>query len=204
MTYIKTIKKVVSNDIIIEKSKFIAYLFPVHNKLEIQNKLAEMKKEYKDATHICYAYIINEFGVLTYKSFDDGEPSSTAGAPILNVLKKNDLENILCIVIRYFGGIKLGAGGLCRAYSKSCLDVLKKAELIELHKVDVYKIIVNYENEKKLFNRLKQCKAIIINKKYDLQITYLVIIKEKDKISELMNEYDLKATWEKIDSTWVE
>ena len=107
----KSIQKEITSEIIINKSRFITILTNINDIDKVKEKLEEIKKKYKDATHYCYAYIINNHE----KCSDNGEPSGTAGMPILNVLKQNDLTNILCVVIRYFGGIKLGAGGLIRA-----------------------------------------------------------------------------------------
>lgn len=114
----------IENEIIIKKSKFIAKLYKINNLNEIDNVINDLKKEYKKATHICYAYIING----QEKAVDDGEPSGTAGKPILNVLQKRKLNEILVVVIRYFGGIKLGAGGLVRAYTKSASEIIKLLE----------------------------------------------------------------------------
>ncbi len=101
----------------IKKSKFYAYAFSVSCVSDVDIILENLKKEHKKATHICFAYkIVN--GVEIIKFNDDGEPSGTAGKPILNVIEKKNLKNILICVVRYFGGIKLGAGGLVRAYSK--------------------------------------------------------------------------------------
>ena len=126
----KSIKEEVINEIIINKSKFITVLTNINDINKIKEKLEDIKKTYKDATHYCYAYIINNHE----KCSDNGEPSGTAGMPILNVLKQNNLTNILCVVIRYFGGIKLGAGGLIRAYSTSASEALNKANKKEVIK----------------------------------------------------------------------
>ena len=117
-----SIKNNIENTYIIKKSKFLTKLYKVNSIKEIDDILNNLKSEYSDSTHICYAYIINS----KEKCFDDGEPSGTAGMPILNILKKNNISNILAVVIRYFGGIKLGAGGLTRAYSNSVSDTSKK------------------------------------------------------------------------------
>lgn len=107
----------------IKKSKFIGLYFPVKSQDEVVEILNNLKKEHKKATHICYAYrLTNPF---SEKAFDDGEPSGTAGKPILNVLQKQDKKDFLLVVVRYFGGIKLGAGGLVRAYSKTASETLK-------------------------------------------------------------------------------
>ena len=110
-----TINNNVNNEYLINKSKFICYLIKVDNISDIDYNLNYLKQKYNDATHICYAYIISNI-----KRFnDDNEPSGTAGMPILNVLENNNLNYVLAVIIRYFGGIKLGAGGLVRAYTKS-------------------------------------------------------------------------------------
>ena len=122
----KTIEDYCST-IIINKSKFICELIYINNENEIIKRLNTIKNKYKDATHYCYAYICDNV-----KRFnDDGEPGGTAGMPILNVLENNNLNHVLCVVIRYFGGIKLGAGGLVRAYSDvtlQAIDIIEKVE----------------------------------------------------------------------------
>ena len=121
------IKKNAENEIIIKKSRFITKLYYIENTNKVNDIINEIKKEYKKCTHICYSYIIGP----NAKAVDDGEPSGTAGKPILNVLQKKNMTNVLCVVIRYFGGIKLGAGGLVRAYTKSASEVIKLVNLIE-------------------------------------------------------------------------
>lgn len=107
-----------------KKSKFIGYIYKINSIIDIKKVLEDLAKEHKKATHICYAYkIVGEN--YAEKAFDDGEPSGTAGKPILNVINKQGLSNILIVVVRYFGGVKLGAGGLVRAYSKTASEVLK-------------------------------------------------------------------------------
>lgn len=112
-----------SEEIVINKSRFIAYLFELKSLDEAKQAIETLKKEHKKANHVCYAYVYNR-EVVAEKCSDDGEPKGTAGYPILNVIKKKKLNNILVAVVRYFGGIKLGAGGLTRAYTKSAASVL--------------------------------------------------------------------------------
>lgn len=102
----------------IKKSKFIGYLFSLNDESDIKTILDFLKNEHKKATHICYAYKFSKGKVLV-KASDDGEPSGTAGRPILNVIEKKNLDNVMICVVRYFGGILLGAGGLVRAYTKT-------------------------------------------------------------------------------------
>ncbi|MCQ2564610.1 MAG: YigZ family protein [Clostridia bacterium] len=110
-------------EIEINKSKFIAYKFALENLEQVKAHLEELKHAHKKATHICWAYVYNK-EVVSEKCSDDGEPSGTAGHPILNVIKKKNLTNTMVAVVRYFGGIKLGAGGLTRAYTKASASVL--------------------------------------------------------------------------------
>lgn len=132
----KVIKENITSTIIINKSTFITELIKVNSIDEIKEELLNVKTKYKDATHYCYAYILDD----NKKSSDDGEPGGTAGVPMMEVLNKHELNKILCIVTRYFGGIKLGAGGLVRAYRKSVVETLEKATFNEL--IDGYNLIV--------------------------------------------------------------
>ena len=176
----KSIKEEVINEIIINKSKFITVLTNINDINKIKEKLEDIKKTYKDATHYCYAYIINNHE----KCSDNGEPSGTAGMPILNVLKQNNLTNILCVVIRYFGGIKLGAGGLIRAYSTSASEALNKTNITNL--VNGYNITIEfpYDNLKQIDYLLKN---IDIKKTYQTNITYTFNI-EKEKFNQIENK----------------
>lgn len=120
-----TINANTCNEYIVEKSKFLGFAYHVQAIDEIDAILAHLKQKYFDATHVCYAFdLINS----AMKCFDDGEPSGTAGKPILDCIQKQKLKNVLVVVVRYFGGIKLGAGGLSRAYSKSASLVLTSAQ----------------------------------------------------------------------------
>ena len=176
----KSIQKEITSEIIINKSRFITILTNINDIDKVKEKLEEIKKKYKDATHYCYAYIINNHE----KCSDNGEPSGTAGMPILNVLKQNDLTNILCIVIRYFGGIKLGAGGLIRAYSTSASEALNKAIITNI--VNGYNITIefSYDNLKQIDYLLKN---IDIKKDYQTNITYNFNITET-KFNQIENE----------------
>ena len=153
--------------IIIKNSRFICYIYKVDNIDEINKTLSETRVKYYDATHCCYAYILDNIK----KESDDGEPSGTAGIPMLQVLEKNNLNHVLCIVVRYFGKIKLGAGGLVRAYTKSVTETLKN-NIITL--VPGFKILLtfNYDSVKSVDYLLKD--IIIINKFFDNKITYEV------------------------------
>ena len=164
----KCIKNNISNTIYIKKSKFITYLYKVNNIEEVNKIFDDIKDKYKDARHITYAYIINNLE----KCSDDKEPSGTAGLPILNVLKSNGLDFILCIVIRYFGGILLGTGGLSRAYSSSCINALLLTDIVDIVDGIEYEVIFNYSESKNVDYILS--KSIILNKSFSNSINYLV------------------------------
>lgn len=163
----KQVKGIVKNELLITKSKFITYLFPVSSIEEIKEKLNEYKEKYKDATHICYSYILDE---NTFKYYDDGEPSSTAGAPIYQVLNGNDLIYTMCVVVRYFGGTKLGVGGLVKAYSNSCIEALSKATIIDYENLDTYLLTIDYSLYDKIEYFSKNNNIEIVNKTFEEKI----------------------------------
>ncbi len=126
----KTIKENVTAQITEKKSKFICDLSYVSSKQEAEQKIKEIKKKYHDAKHHCFAYRIKDENIIIEKSSDDGEPSGTAGSPILNLLSKYELVNVLAVVTRYFGGILLGTGGLARAYTQCTQKALQNASFV--------------------------------------------------------------------------
>lgn len=174
-----SISKNVTYEYIIKKSKFISFLFRVDNIDDVKYYLDELSEKYKDSTHICYAYIIDN----TKRFNDDKEPNGTAGMPILNVLENNNLNHILCCVVRYFGGIKLGAGGLVRAYTNSCTLCLNEASIVNFVKGKIYSITFSYDNTKIIDSIVKD----VLDKSYSEQITYKIKMSndESDKINEL-------------------
>lgn len=173
----------------IKKSRFISVLKKVKDITEIDKILSDLKEEYKDATHYCYAYIIND----KKKSSDDNEPGGTAGLPILQALEKNNLNYVLCVVIRYFGGIKLGAGGLIRAYSKATSEAIRNSEKIELIKGLEIKFTTNYEEQKRIDYLLKDYQ---FTKEYGTSITYHALIPEDDLINLNIKELEIIDTKE--------
>lgn len=124
-----SIKEPMIHEIEIKKSRFITYLIPIQTEEEFNEQLAAIRKEHYKATHHCQAFILNEDSSIQRMS-DDGEPSGTAGVPMLEVLKRNNLTYIMAVTVRYFGGTKLGAGGLIRAYSTSVSEALNHTKLI--------------------------------------------------------------------------
>lgn len=126
-----SIKENVKTEIVIKKSKFICNLIKVETQEEAEITIRQIKKKYHDARHNCVAYRVIEDEKIIEKSSDDGEPSGTAGGPMLNILQKNNICNVLVIVTRYFGGILLGTGGLVRAYSDAVLDAINISQKVE-------------------------------------------------------------------------
>lgn len=177
----RTITYNVENEIVIKNSKFITLLIKLDSS-NIKFILEKIKNKYPKATHYCYAYIFNDVKRFS----DDGEPSGTAGMPILNVIEKENINNILCVVIRYFGGIKLGAGGLVRAYTKSVTEALKNCNYQELEKGYKIKISFSYKLEKQIIYLLRD--SIILDKKYEKTIEYIVEVSKK--ILNLLYNYD--------------
>lgn len=160
------------NLIIINKSKFIGIVKKIYSKEETNDLLESIRKEHSLATHICYAYILPN----SEKCSDDGEPDGTAGIPILDVLKKNNLNYIIAIVIRYFGGIKLGSNGLIRAYSNTISSLIKD-NIKESETGYEIEIIEDYSNSDLIDYLLKD--EIIINKEYQEKIIIKAIINKK-------------------------
>ena len=146
MKVYNTIEKQETSELVEKKSKFIANIFYVSTTQEAEEKLEQIRKKYYDARHNCYAYRVIEDGNIIDRSSDDGEPSGTAGAPMLNILKKENLCNVLVVVTRYFGGILLGTGGLVRAYSQSTQDVIEKSVVILKQEGYVATLEVEYKD----------------------------------------------------------
>ncbi len=190
------IRNNIDDEQIIKNSRFITRLVKITKKDEVEDILNNVKKEYPKATHYCYAYIVNDYK----KASDDGEPGGTAGMPILNVLEKEDMTSVIAIVVRYFGGIKLGAGGLVRAYSSSVRDTLKKADKILLIEGVQIKITIPYDRQNELNYILKDSE--IVDKTFTDKVTYIInCSKEMSKKLHQYNPIIIKETYiEKKDS----
>lgn len=197
---LKTIKQNTSAVIIQKKSKFIANLFYVQAQEEIEEILKEIKRKYHDARHHCYAYsIMTQTGKINRMS-DDGEPNGTAGMPMLNILLKQELTNVLVVVTRYFGGILLGTGGLVRAYSDATIEAIKKAELVTEQRGYEVEITIDYQNLEK-FQYYCQKNGIRIEKiEYEEKVKCKIEItkEEKDRIIEIKEDAILKIEEIKI------
>lgn len=190
----KTISENTSAQIVEKKSKFIANIYYVQTQEKIENILKEIRKKYYDAKHNCYAYSILTKDGLVNKMSDDGEPSGTAGAPMLNIITKNELTNILVVVTRYFGGILLGTGGLVKAYSEATISALKKAKIVNEEIGYEIEVTISYNEWKKFKYYCEKNNINIINVIYDEKIKSRIEVTniEKTKINELIKENILK------------
>jgi len=188
----KTIAKPFQSSIDIKKSQFICRLLPAQNEKEAKEMIDEISLEYKDATHNCSAYVVSDGEGYD----DDGEPGGTAGRPMLNVLKKNGVENVVAVVTRYFGGVKLGAGGLVRAYSKSVLETLAIAEIVEMELYEVYGLVFDYRNIKLVDSEIRNQRINVVGKEYEASVKYVVALENKEIIEnfteKMGNEVEVK------------
>jgi uncharacterized YigZ family protein len=178
-----SVKDVTVHTIIIKKSEFVTHLIPCSD----VDKAKELIEHYSDpeATHNCVAYIIGPYE----RANDDGEPSQTAGMPMLNVLKMQGLTNIIAIVTRYFGGIKLGAGGLVRAYSKSVMEAIGEAEIVEIEEYDVYELVFEYSDIKIADSEVRNNSLETIDKDYSDKVHYQVVSKDNRDIEKIFEKY---------------
>ncbi len=156
-------------EIVVEKSRFITYFFSINSQEEALKLINEIREKHPKANHHCTAYLLDNHKIQKYN--DDGEPSKTAGFPMIDVLIKNDLDDILAVVVRYFGGIKLGAGGLTRTYRKCVADLIKEIDLVERIELPVYQIKVPYSLNDSI-NYLLKNESTIINIDYQENVVY--------------------------------
>ncbi len=176
----KYLKEKTVHQIEINKSIFIGILYPISFVDDINLFILDAKKTYPKANHYCSASIFGETGEHQSAS-DDGEPSRTAGIPILEVLKHHDVTNVLCVVVRFFGGIKLGAGGLLRAYTKASADVIKLAKFYQKLIVPSYEITFGYHFINQMDQYLNE-KATIVNKSFLTHVTYQIVSNSTDLV----------------------
>lgn len=158
-------------ELVEKKSKFIANLIYIEGKEEAESIIKEYKKRFHDARHNCYAYRVFDENEIYEKSSDDGEPSGTAGAPMLNLLQKNNLCNVIIIVSRYFGGILLGTGGLVRAYSGASLGAIDNSQKAKIEQGIEISIEIDYPNYQDLQHYCNKNNITIKNSEYNENIT---------------------------------
>lgn len=186
----KTIDNVYSDQLEINKSKFLSFAYPVSDETHAKEILNTKKLEYKDATHVCFGLVLSS--PRLEKCSDDGEPSGTAGKPILELIKKKDLENVLIIVVRYFGGKKLGAGGLIRAYTNSAKLVIDKAHIIESFPKTKYVAIVELHSLDRIKRLISSLGGEILNIDFGERAEITFEIKSD---CELPNNLKEKCKW---------
>lgn len=181
MEEFKTIAENSETEIEEKKSKFIANIFYVENIEEAERQIKNIKKKHFSARHHCYAYRIYETSGLKEKQSDDGEPTGTAGIPILNTLQKNELANILVVVTRYFGGILLGTGGLVRAYSDASANVIKKSKIVWQQMGYLLKICIEYKDFEKFKYYCRKNEIYIKDIVYEKNINCIIELTKEEK-----------------------
>ena len=191
LTSYYTVKEYGEHEIVIEKSRFICYLSRAKTEEEAQQFIQEIKKKHWNATHNCSAYLIGEHDHIQ-KANDDGEPSGTAGVPMLEVLKKRQLKDTVAVVTRYFGGIKLGAGGLIRAYGKAVSEGLNNIGVVERKLMRIIKTKVDYTWLGKLENELRNSEYIVKEIHYLEDVIIETYVKEEEK--ETFKEWMVELT----------
>ena len=185
-----TIKSEVRDLLLKEKgSKFIGFAFPVNNEKELKAALESLREEHPKATHHCYAFRIGLKGE-NYRANDDGEPSGSAGLPIYNQLLANNLTNILVVIIRYYGGTKLGVSGLVKAYKESTKITLEEAEIITKELETDIEIRFKFSQQNVIFSLLNKfdAKVLDFDAQEDCKIIAKLHLSEKEKISEILSE----------------
>ena len=180
MSY-QTLEKSVTARLEIKKSVFIAYAYPVHTREQAMFHVEQLRIKYPDARHWCWAYIIGDPDNTTSAGFDDdGEPSGTAGRPILNVLQHKSIGNIIIIVVRYFGGIKLGAGGLTRAYAGSAQAAVDEMQLCPYIAMAQVQIVADFANESQCRYVTESLNGTIDEVAYSKEVLLTVTLAERD------------------------
>ena len=172
-----TVKKEGSAEVMIKKSQFIGYVKRVETEEDAQAFIQSIKKKHHDATHNCSAYMVGEHDQIQ-KANDDGEPSGTAGVPILEVLKKKGLKDTAVVVTRYFGGIKLGAGGLIRAYGSTTSEAIRQTGVVQRQLMQGYSITVEYPLQGQLENSLRNSEHILETINYSDKVEFIVYVKD--------------------------
>lgn len=186
-----TIQENVQAEIVEKKSKFIANLIYIETVEEAEDVIKKTKKKYFDAKHNCIAYRVVEDNQIIERSSDDGEPSGTAGAPMLTILQKNDLANVVVIVTRYFGGILLGTGGLVRAYSDSLLKAISLSKLCKKCLGVEMEVVLEYSNYENFKYYCKNKEISIVDVQYAEEIVCKIEL-EDDKRMQLLEDFETK------------
>lgn len=175
-----TIENAVENILFKEKnSKFIGYAYPITSENEVKNHIENLKKEHFSARHWCYAYQIGT-ETLRFRANDDGEPSNSAGMPIYGQIQSFEITNVLLVVVRYFGGVKLGVGGLISAYKTTAQLTLEEADIVERTIDKRFKITFDYKNMNKVMRIIKEKNLDIVNQKMELNCEIEIATRKKN------------------------
>ena len=169
------IKKDGNSEIVVTKSKFIGFLGSASSVAEAEEIVTRIRKKYNDARHNCYAYIIMEGDRIVSKSSDDGEPSGTAGRPMLAVMEGAGLVNAVCVVTRYFGGVLLGTGGLVRAYTDAAAQALEDSEISPIRRGRYVNLTIDYPDESTIRKHLESESFDITDASYSEKVTLTVL-----------------------------
>lgn len=200
----KTIAQTGSFEKDIKKSRFIAHLAQTFSEDEANQFIQKIREQESSATHNCTAFIVLE-NVEIERMSDDGEPSGTAGSPILNVLQQNNLKNVTAVVTRYFGGIKLGAGGLIRAYSSTTADAIKEIGLVENRLQQGYKLEIPYHLYDKFENYAKNEKISLEDKAFSTDVTcniFLDLENHTEIIQDIVNQFQNQIKSEETEQVY--
>lgn len=176
----KSVQGYGEDEFIIEKSRFIGYAMPVDTEDDARAFIAELKNLHPQATHVCSAWIIGRGG-LQMRFSDDGEPSGTAGVPMLEVLKKEGLTDVVCAVVRYFGGVKLGAGGLVRAYTQGAVTGLKAAHITTWTRHKTLTLSADYTHQGTISHQLEKTDWILADTTYDDKVHYHLFVPQEEE-----------------------
>jgi len=162
-----------------KNSKFYGYAFPVLDEESIKQHILNLKKQHHSARHWCYAYQLGT-EKITYRANDDGEPSNSAGQPIYGQIQSFDLTNVLIVVVRYFGGVKLGVGGLINAYRTAAQLAIENTTIVEKTINNDYQITFDYKNMNKVMRIIKEKQIKIVNQKLELDCQIFISVRKKD------------------------
>ena len=175
------LKEETQHTLIIEKSRFICYMKHLQSEQEYRDYLAQIRKKHYDASHVCSAFLSHNI----QRSNDDGEPAGTAGAPILNVLTKSGMDEMCALVVRYFGGIKLGAGGLIRAYGSAVSECIKEGIVVEDVRYPRYELTLPYDLASKVEHLIRN-RTLLLDTRYDTEVTFVFALDDPNRLQAIV------------------